>query len=64
MAERKERDDERTVREQLDEPGGKSDWEQTAGAMPTDAEKDPKDHEPRKSDMSVRKGDPGKNAPR
>ena len=64
MAKREQIDDDRTPRERLGEPGGKGDWERTAGGTPTDHDEDPKEQEPRKGDMSFREGDPGKRAPR
>jgi hypothetical protein len=64
MAKREQIDNDRTSREKLGEPGGKSDWERAASATPSDENEDPKDREPRKGDMSTREGDAGKNAPR
>jgi hypothetical protein len=49
--------------DQLSEAGGKASWEETVSSIPTSGEDDPKTHEPRKGDMSERRGGPGKNPP-
>lgn len=43
--------------------GGKSSWDDTVSGVPSSEEDDPKTHEPRKGDMSARRGSPGKNPP-
>lgn len=45
------------------EAGGKSSWEDKVASIPSSEDEDPKPHEPRKGDMSVRPGDGGKNPP-